>query len=430
MTKSVSNVVIATDSFASWVGITNQIADAISVNALTAQQNTVGANTTGNAQLIGIFNANTITIGTELRGGTITASANLNITSNTIFSGATINATSNVNLVTTNTYVNSAVTYVVGGLANVTSNVSIVNANNYINATAFYIVGGFANVTSNVSIVNSNTYHNSAVTYIVGGLANVTSNVSIVAANVTANATLFTIRAGTLNVDSTSLFTNTVGISNNLTLGGTAHTVAGNVAFDTSTLVIDATNDRVGIKNTTPDAVLTVTGTANISSNVVVGGTLIVSGSSTLSTANVTGLANIATANVATLNVANTNLTGNTTVQTDVVLAVVSNTNIGLANTLGVFTPVTLFSFPTATYTGAKITAKITSLSGGNTQVQEIIIAQNTTDVVTTVYGTVSAPATANLGVFTSALSAGNVSINFEQTSANSSVKLFTQLIK
>ena len=426
MTRAISNVVISTDSFASWVGITNTLADALSVNVLTAQQNTAGANTTGNAQLIGIFNANTVAIGTSLRGGTITTSANLNIISNTIFSGATINATSNVNITTTNTYVNSVVTYIVGGLANVTSNASIVNGNTYVNSAVTYVVGGLANVTSNASIVNSNTYVNSSIVYISGGLANVTSNVSLVASNVTMNAATLTIRSGTLNVDSTALFTNTVGISNNLTVQGTSHTFTGNVAFDTSTLFVDTVNDRVGIKNTTPDAVLSITGTANISGSVVMGNTLSVANLSTLASANVTGLANIASANVATLIVANTNLTGNTTVQTDVVISVISNTNIG-ATTVS---PVNIFTFSTSTYSGAKITAKIASLSGANTQVQEMILAQNGTDVVVTVYGTVSAPATANLGSFSAALSGGNVTVKFQQVSANSSVKLFTQLIK
>lgn len=434
MTKAISNVVISTDTFVSWVNITNQLADTVSVNVLTAQQNTAGANTTGNAQLIGIFNANTVAIGTSLRGGTITTSGNLNIISNAVFTGATINATSNVYLLASNTYVNSAVTYIVGGSAAITSNATIVNSNTSINTNGFYVAGGFANITSNVSIVNSNTYVNSAVHFIVGGLANVTSNVSIVSANVTANATNFNIRNGTLTIDSNVAISNMVSIANNLTLGGISHTVAGNIAFNTSTLFVDATNGRVGVKNTTPDAVLTITGTANVSGAVVLGNTISVAGLATIPTANITSLANIATANVGTLNAANATFTGNTVVQTDIVLSVISNTNIGAT----VISPVTIFTFPTATYTGAKLTAKIVSLSGANTQVQEIIIAQNTVDVGTTVYGTVSAPASANLGVFSAGLAnstggataVDRVAVKFQQTSANSSVKLFAQLIK
>lgn len=51
------------------------------------------------------------------------------------------------------------------------------------------------------------------------------------------------------------------------------HTFAANVNFDSGTLFVDATNDRVGIGNTAPDARLAVTGAANISGNVAIGGT-------------------------------------------------------------------------------------------------------------------------------------------------------------
>ena len=450
MARAISNVVIATDSFASWVGITNQMADTFTNYALTANLSSTGASTTGNAQLVGIFNANTVTVGTALRGGTIVTPANLNITTNTVFTGATISAASNVSITATNTFINSTTTYINGGLANVTSNVSVASTNTHISAGILYVLGGLANVTSNVSITNTNTSISTAVLYLAGGLANVTSNVSVVAANVTVNATAFRVRSGTMNVDSSVSITNTVSISNNLTLGGTAHTVAGNVAFDTSTLVIDATNKRVGFVNTTPDATLAVTGTANVSGavrfantltvvgntsitgNVTASNTMSVTGAVTMSnTLTVAGLANLASANVTTavvgtLTSGGSTLNGNTTFNTDMVLAVISNTNLGA--TTG--SALEIFNFPIATYGGAKVTAKIQSLSGANTQVQEIIIAQNQTDVVMTVYGTVSSPAAANLGVFSSTINTTAVSVKFSQSGANSNVKLITQLIK
>jgi uncharacterized transporter YbjL len=119
-------------------------------------------------------------------------------------------------------------------------------------------------------------------------------------------------------------------------------------------------------------------------------------------------------------------LTGNTTLGSEIVLASVVNTNIGSNTTAAI----NLFSFPVGTYTGAKITAKITSLSGANTQIQELILAQNTTDVNITVYGTVAAPASANLGVFSGLINSTAVAVGFQQSSANSNVKLFAQLIK
>jgi hypothetical protein len=114
----------------------------------------------------------------------------------------------------------------------------------------------------------------------------------------------------------------------------------------------------------------------------------------------------------------------NIMIGTTAVIQLVNNTDI----TAVTANPVEVFSFPIA-YTGAKITAKISSLSGSNTQVQEIIIAQNTTDVIFSVYGTVAAPATANLGAFSASINTTAVSVMFQQTGANSSVKLLTQLI-
>jgi hypothetical protein len=119
-------------------------------------------------------------------------------------------------------------------------------------------------------------------------------------------------------------------------------------------------------------------------------------------------------------------VTGNTTLSTDVTLAIVANTNLGTNVSL----PRELLNFPLATYTGAKITASIKTLDGANTQTQELILAQNTIDSVITVYGTVASPAGANLGVFSSSINTTAVALNFLQTSANSSVKLFVQFIK
>lgn len=129
-------------------------------------------------------------------------------------------------------------------------------------------------------------------------------------------------------------------------------------------------------------------------------------------------------------------VTGNTAygASGDFVQAVVVNTNIGVANTLvgdpTAFTVVNLFSFPVGTYTGAKITARITDAAATNNQVQELILAQNGTDVIMTVYGTVSSPATANLGVFSGLINTTHVAVGFKQTKASSNVKMFALLIK
>ena len=82
MAKSVANVVVSTDTFASWVARTNQLADAMTLFTVTVEANTTGAGVTGNGFVTGILSANTFAAGDVLRGGSVATSANLNITSN------------------------------------------------------------------------------------------------------------------------------------------------------------------------------------------------------------------------------------------------------------------------------------------------------------------------------------------------------------
>jgi hypothetical protein len=76
--------------------------------------------------------------------------------------------------------------------------------------------------------------------------------------------------------NTTDTFTGTLTITGDLV-------TTGNVTFDSNTLYVDATNNRVGIGTTTPTSTLHVIGTANVSSNLVAGnvsvsGALVVSG--------------------------------------------------------------------------------------------------------------------------------------------------------
>tara|TARA_R110000868_G_scaffold124490_8_gene329135 strand:+ start:488 stop:1795 length:1308 start_codon:yes stop_codon:yes gene_type:complete len=80
--------------------------------------------------------------------------------------------------------------------------------------------------------------------------------------------------------NTTDTFTGTLTITGDLV-------TTGNVTFDTNTLYVDATNNRVGISTTSPTSNLHVIGTANVSSNLVAGnvsvsGALVVSGQNIL----------------------------------------------------------------------------------------------------------------------------------------------------
>jgi hypothetical protein len=66
----------------------------------------------------------------------------------------------------------------------------------------------------------------------------------------------------------TGNFSGDTSIGGNVTISGTSHTVAGNVAFDTQVLFVDSVNNRVSINNTTPGVALEVSGSANVSTSV------------------------------------------------------------------------------------------------------------------------------------------------------------------
>jgi hypothetical protein len=112
MAKSITSIVVATDTFASLITKTNQIITALGSEIITANTSNDGANTTGNTNLIGIFGANTIAVGTGLRGGTVNAAANLTISSNVSFTGANAAFSSNLNITNSATSINSVAMYI------------------------------------------------------------------------------------------------------------------------------------------------------------------------------------------------------------------------------------------------------------------------------------------------------------------------------
>jgi hypothetical protein len=131
---------------------------------------------------------------------------------------------------------------------------------------------------------------------------------------------------GNANVGGTFGVAGNTTLTSNATLNGTLQTIAGNVNFDTGTLFVDATNNRVGINNTAPGVALRVTGatdislTANIQGNANVGGTFGVAGVTTL------------TGN-ATLNGTLQTIAGNVNIDSGVLFVDATNDRIGINNT-------------------------------------------------------------------------------------------------
>jgi hypothetical protein len=158
------------------------------------------------------------------------------------------------------------------------------------------------------------------------------------------------------------------------------------------------------------------------------GNTLVVTGAATLSnTLAVTGATTLSN----TLSVAgNTSFTGNTvTIRTDYVIDVYANSDIGSNATAQV-----VYSFPKATYRGAKVTA--IAARGGNNMISEMIVVHDGTTPFMTTYATVSSPPSANntslLGTYSTQINNANVEILLAQSTlgGNSSVKFVAHLIK
>lgn len=118
MAKTYTQINIPTDTFAQWLSLTNDMALGFA-DVVTIAANTAGDNTTGNGYVTGTFGAQTL-IGTNLRGGSVTTSGPLGVTSNLVMSGATINSTSNTYTVAANVYTVSAA-FVVGSNSTVNS---------------------------------------------------------------------------------------------------------------------------------------------------------------------------------------------------------------------------------------------------------------------------------------------------------------------
>ena len=485
MARTVANLDVTTDNFQNWINKTNELLYAFSTEIITGNSSISNTGTTiepRKAQLIGRFGANTLVATNELRGGNVGDSgyALLTITSNTLFGG---NSSANASFVNAqaNVFVNNAVLQVNSQTITVTGNTSIKGntsvtaitvtgnatvSNTIITGTDLFVTAVNTSVNSR-SIFTGNTYikANSTVTNITVQGDNTTAN-TILAGNLTQitsnlEVTGTTKLSGTANALSTFGITgaanalSTFGVTGLTTLIGAANALStfgiSGAANALSTFgVTGAANtlNTLGIGGAA-NALSTfgVTGAANALSTFGVNGattlasTLSVAGAANaLSTFGVTGAANAlstfgvtgAANALSTLGVtgattlANTlSVVGTTTINTDYVIQVTANSNLGA--TVG--SPLLVYSFPKTTYSSAKITSQVKT-SGGNTQISEIVLAHDTTTPYITVYATVASPIGANNGIYSVAINNANVELSFTQTSSSSGTKVVAHLIK
>jgi len=389
MSRSLANVDITTDTFLGWIVQTNKALDAltnevITVSTLAAGGNGTVANTTGNAQLLGVFGSNTLVATDGLRGGNVLTSAELSIVSNTTVTGTYLRVGANVQLNAISVSVGNTETNVIANSSTLT-----IGANLVVNTSSLQIGNTTVNNYQNSSIIQvSNT----------SGIANVT-------------ATSFAI--GTTLANSTVVSTTGVSAS------------YANISGQTNTVTLYVTTSaNVGVFGTTNGAYVNTTtiNIGNTSSNVRMTGNLVsVSNSANLTSTTLTigtTTVNSTSANVVTLT------TNNAVFNTDYEIQVVANSNIGV--TTG--SPLLIYSFPKATYSSAKLICQVKNT--GNTQTSEMVLAQDLTDAYLTVYGTVVSPSGANLGSFSVGINNANVELKFSQSIASSATKVVAHLIK
>ena len=248
-----------------------------------------------------------------------------------------------------------------------------------INAASFTTTGLVANTTVIAPTSNTILLGNSIGRFVLsantGDFTGAVSGISFSTSGLVANTTALVPTSNTIllgnSIGRFVLSANTGNFSGNVTISGTSHTIAGNVDIDSGTLVIDAAADTVKVKNLS-----TNTGSIYINSGVLSGVTL--------------------------MSISNGDI----------------GSNITSAQTIATFTK-TLYPTGQLTITASNTTHK---------QVEHLIFAHNDTDIQTTVFGRVAAPASANLGIANVAISGADLVISFNQATASTKINILANL--
>ncbi len=372
MALSTANVNTSTDSFQNWIDKTNILLDAYSTTIVTTAANTGGGTTVGNAVINGTFRANTLVAGENLRGGNVTTSGVLSISSNVSIGNSTVNT------VFSTTTIDTDLALTVGGAATLSgtllvSGVATLAGNTILSGTSHTIAGNssfdsgvlFVDGTNNRVGVNDNT---PSVALDVTGDINVTAT-----ANVQGNA----------NVGGTFGVTGITTLAANVNIGGVA-TVSNNFSVTGDSR---HSGDRfvVTTSGVSVNSVATFTANATFQQQVV-------SQSNTL------------TINVATfITSSNGDLGSNTT------------------------SPLLVMSVPKATYKGGELIVSITKST--KSQISKLLFVHDSSDVEMTAYGTIMTPALdPDLGTITAGINNANVEIKIQQSTGNTAVKMMATL--
>jgi hypothetical protein len=421
----------------------NGAANAIStfgVTGLTTLSGNVNT-TTANASVAINVGANVNLSNTRITVGT--SASNTFITASTIETDGTLVVTGAANALST---------FGVSGLATLSGNVNTTTAN----ASVAINVGANVNLTNTditVGTSSSNTFISASIIdtdgrLVVLGNTNLSNTLTVTGATLLSN-TLNVV--GAANLQFTANVGGTLGVAGATTLGSTLSVsgqanllstlgVSGAATFASTLNVVGLSTLSGNVNTTVANASIAVNVGTNVAANTsqlrisnganfsALTGTNI----TTTGTMNVTGDANF-TSNVSvggTLQAASLAVTSSLVMEGDYAIDISSNGNIGSAGS-----PQKVYEFAKSAYRTGKIMVQIRS--GANTQMSEMVIAHNDTDAYLTVYGTVSSPPTANafaspLGTFTTTINSTSnaVELFLQQIVANSAVKVVAHLIK
>lgn len=437
----------------------------------------VGANVYANADTVFVGNS---TFDSKFGNGSWTGVANLVITpTNYLTISGAANVTSNANFANTIDVTGAATlsnTIAVTGNATLSNTLAVTGAANL--ASTLGVVG---------AVALSNTLGVVGLTTLSGNLNTPTANASAginVGANVNLTTTRINVGNSSVNTAITATAIDTDGtldvlgattLSNTLNVAGLAN-AAGNLNTPTANASaavniganVNITTDRINIGNSSvntfitstaieTDGTLTVLGAATLSNTLTITGLANAAGNLNAPTINASSVVNVgANVNLTTTQVGvgnssvNTSMTSNTititnggltvsgntsltgainlnsatTFQTDYVVDVSANSNIGA--TIGA---VLVYRFPKASYSSGKFEVQI---KNGNTQLSELVLAHDGgLNAFVTTYGTVASNgASSPLGTFTANTDTANVNLYLVQTVANSAVKVVAHLIK
>jgi hypothetical protein len=419
--------------------------DLFKFSTVTTANTTTGDNTNGNAHVTGIFSATTLVANTNLRGGSVAASANLNIVSNTLITAALFSAT------TTNTQIQSTHVNVTGN-TNFTGNAYSTVLFQAPNIHATSATGQAAlriqsSSTGNSIILMTNNGQTANERSWLWSQGNKDLFLSATSDDLATRAIgLQLIRGTGATINSISLFANTTISANVATLT----TVNTNITANVINVTGNTANHTVGLTTFTGNTTTTsiahgatvAVGTALRGGTVAAAANLAVTSNTTFSGANTTVSstdlnvsANAAFTANTNMNGANVNFSASTTATFNRQPNFAAGFNLsGKSGTTHITTAMptaatayTIGSFPHASWRAARATVVLKHATNG-TQILEMIITHDGTNAYNNVYGTVRSGG-ADLATITTSIISTDVAIRATSPSASVTAEVILQVI-